>query len=254
MQVIDSTIDSLIHKNDATGVTGVAASVHEVFSVTHSPDDLCNGGNKDPSETLDGTPVAHTENTGVTLEPHADRGGTPVARVTPEKFNGLQMETGYTRVQIDFSKLTSFIHSEHPEEANRPSKVGSSELPDIFSAENPAVMVSSESVSYRHWVVKYPDSVVECVFCPPISFEELMHLDSEAIAAEPVGELNTNMRVMSYERAHMLKDADMHGCDECMNLSSIGVCEAATKLGAMPGYRPVLGRSLDHRCLEWKPP
>lgn len=117
-----------------------------------------------------------------------------------------------------------------------------------------APIAVDQSPTYRHWMVHYPDSVVESFFCPPVSFAELMRLDSKAIAAEPVGELNTNMRVMSYERAHMLKDADMHGCDECMNLSSIGVCVAATKLGAMLGYRPVLGRRLDHRCPEWKPP
>lgn len=47
------------------------------------------------------------------------------------------------------------------------------------------------------------------------------------------------------------KQLDMHGCDVCNNLSPNGICKSATRLGAMKGYRPVLGRLLDHRCPEW---
>ena len=108
--------------------------------------------------------------------------------------------------------------------------------------------------TYRHWIVHYPDSVVESVFCPPVSYAELMRLDSKAIAAEPVGDLNTNIGVMSCKGSNVLIDPDMYGCDECNNLSLMGICVAATRLGAMPGYRPVLGRRFDQRCPEWKPP
>lgn len=121
-----------------------------------------------------------------------------------------------------------------------------------FSRDTPVAI--DQSPKFRHWIVHYPDGDVESVFCPPIGFEELMRLDGKAVSAEPLSDLNTNMEVMSYERAHMLKDPEMHGCDDCMNLSSMGICSAATRLGAMPGYRPVLGRRLDHRCPEWKPP
>ena len=47
------------------------------------------------------------------------------------------------------------------------------------------------------------------------------------------------------------KQLDMHGCDVCNNLNPNGICKSATRLGAMKGYRPVLGRLLDHRCPEW---
>lgn len=117
-----------------------------------------------------------------------------------------------------------------------------------------ALIAVDQSPTYRHWMVHYPDSVVESFFCPPVSFAELMRLDSKTIAAEPVGDLNTNIGVMSYKGTNVLIDPDLHGCDECKNLSSIGVCRSAMQLGAMQGYRPVLGRRLDHRCPEWKPP
>lgn len=110
------------------------------------------------------------------------------------------------------------------------------------------------SPTYRHWMVHYPNSVIESVFCPPVSYAELMRLDRKAIAAEPVCDLNTNIEVMSCIGTNVLIDPDMHSCDECKNLSSIGVCRSATQLGALQGYRPVLGRRFDHRCPEWKPP
>lgn len=110
------------------------------------------------------------------------------------------------------------------------------------------------SPTYRHWMVQYPDSLVESVFCPPISFAELKGLDSNIIGALPIDDLNTNTGTMSCNPTDVLIDSDMHSCVECNNLSSMGICAAATKLGALQGYRPVLGRRLDHRCPEWKPP
>lgn len=121
-----------------------------------------------------------------------------------------------------------------------------------FPGDTPAAI--DQLPKYRHWIVHYTDGNVESVFCPPVSYRDLMRLDSKAVNAEPVRDLDTNMRVMSYEQPDMLKDPEMHGCDDCMNLSSMGICVAATRLGAMPDYRPVLGRRLDHRCSEWKPP
>ena len=117
-----------------------------------------------------------------------------------------------------------------------------------------APIAVNQSPTYRHWMVHYPDSVVESFFCPPVSFAELMRLDSKAISAEPVGYLNTDIGVMSCKGTNVLIDLDMHGCNECKNLSSIGVCRGAMQLGALQGYRPVLGRIFDHRCPEWKPP
>ena len=111
-----------------------------------------------------------------------------------------------------------------------------------------------QSPKFRHWIVHYPDGEVESVFCPPIGFIDLMRLDGKAVNAQPVSDLNTNMRVMSCKRSDILKDLEMNGCNDCMNLSSMGICLAAKRLGAMPGYRPVLGRRFDHRCPEWKPP
>lgn len=111
-----------------------------------------------------------------------------------------------------------------------------------------------QSPIHRHWVAHYPDHVIESVFCPPVSFAELMRLDSNTIDAVPIDGLNTNTGAMSCKGTDVLIDSDTHSCDECKSLSSMGVCAAASKLGAMPGYRPVLGRRLDHRCPEWKPP
>lgn len=110
------------------------------------------------------------------------------------------------------------------------------------------------SLIYRHWGVHYPDRVIESVLCPPVSFAELMRLDSNTIDAVPIDDLNTNTGAMSCNPTDVLIDPDMHSCDECKNLSSMGVCAAATKLGAMPGYRPRLGRRFDHRCPKWQPP
>lgn len=56
------------------------------------------------------------------------------------------------------------------------------------------------------------------------------------------------------ERATSPHAADMHSCNTCGLLQPSGVCKAAVKIGAMPGYRPVLGRRMDHRCPEWVPP
>lgn len=110
------------------------------------------------------------------------------------------------------------------------------------------------SLICRHWVVHYPDRVIESIFCPPVSFAELMRLDSNTIGAVPIDGLNTNTGAMSCNPTDVLIDSDMHSCNECKNLSLMGICGAATKLGALQGYRPVLGRRLDHRCPEWKPP
>lgn len=47
---------------------------------------------------------------------------------------------------------------------------------------------------------------------------------------------------------------ELHSCNNCRRLSQSGVCNAAIKLGAMYGYRPVLGLLYDHRCPEWLSP
>ena len=255
MQVIVPTIDGLIQKNGVTGVTGVATSVSAGSCVTHNPDDRCNGSNKKPSKPSVATFVTSDKNSSVTLEPSVYRGVTPVTPVTPKKLKELHKETGYTRVKIDFSKLTSFIHSEQAEdETNSPNAVSD---PIALAMAGPVIRTvtnMSDSTAHRHWAVQYPDRVMESVFCPPVSFAELMRLDNSAIAAEPIDGLNTKTGVMSCKGDDVLINSDMHGCDKCKNLSSMGVCSAATKLGAMPGYRPVLGRRLVHRCPEWKPP
>jgi hypothetical protein len=56
------------------------------------------------------------------------------------------------------------------------------------------------------------------------------------------------------ETATSTRESDMHSCNSCGLLQASGVCKVAVKIGAMPGYRPVLGRRLDHRCPEWVPP
>lgn len=44
---------------------------------------------------------------------------------------------------------------------------------------------------------------------------------------------------------------ELHSCNDCARLSPTGICKAALSLGAMDGYKPVLGRRFDHYCPEW---
>lgn len=41
--------------------------------------------------------------------------------------------------------------------------------------------------------------------------------------------------------------SELHSCNDCARLSPTGICKAALSLGAMEGYKPVLGRRFDHR-------
>lgn len=80
------------------------------------------------------------------------------------------------------------------------------------------------------------------------------------ISADVIAQCETNADARLYfigrtkELLAILHNPDLHSCDNCQRLSSSGICGAATKLGATPDYRPVLGRRFDHRCPEWKPP
>lgn len=137
-----------------------------------------------------------------------------------------------------FPRFTGYpVSTNQPKDRNRPS------VEPLAQATPPALipMTSEQKEAVMDWLVFIEET-------------------DPTISADVITQCETNANARLYfigrtkELLAILHNPDLHSCDDCQRLSSSGICGAATKLGATPGYRPVLGRRFDHRCPEWKPP
>lgn len=120
-----------------------------------------------------------------------------------------------------------------PLDQDADSKVSAPHTPLV-----PTVMKAQEEAAIRNWLKcieeNEPDAIMSKCQVDPVALKYFSERSTEASLP--------------------WSNPQLHSCNDCVRLNLTGVCAAAIKLGAMTGYRPVLGRKFDHRCPEWKPP